>query len=70
MFTIYDVDNYPAVSIGEIPQTLNHGYGYLLYDFGVLTETNYQVISLNSFTIPAVIAMIISSIIFSIFFFT
>ena len=39
MFTIYDVDYYPAVSIGEIPQILNHGYCYLLYDFGVLTET-------------------------------
>jgi hypothetical protein len=34
MFTIYDVDYYPAVSIGEIPQILNHGYCYLLYDFG------------------------------------
>ena len=42
MFTIYDVDYYPAVSIGEIPQILNHGYCYLLYDFGVLTETNYN----------------------------
>ena len=31
-----------AVSIGEIPQILNHGYCYLLYDFGVLTETNYN----------------------------
>ena len=42
MFTIYDVDYYPAVSIGEIPQILNHGYCYLLYDFGVLTEANYN----------------------------
>lgn len=40
MFTIYDVDYYPAVSIGEIPQILNHGYCYLLYDFGVLSEQN------------------------------
>ena len=37
MFTIYDVDYYPAVSIGEIPQIVNQGYCYLLYDFGVLT---------------------------------
>lgn len=40
MFSIYDVDYYPAVSVGDVPQIFTLGYCYLLFDFGVLTDEN------------------------------